>query len=155
MDNKRQPLILILLFVFVPVSSALGERPNSGPSSVSVKSAEVLRKKIKLFEYFVDFRRSYIKMDLRISARRTAAGHKEGFVLIIAVVPKDQLSLWSENMEEIDTPDISWLRKRRWRIDYSNISKWYRINTITVGIDSENSIVVYYNDAFRISGKSR
>lgn len=151
---KEKLLASILTLVIIPASYALDELPNQGSSSSSNKH---LNTKIKVFEQFVSFRRAYKKMNLYVSFRRTTAsekaGYVEGFVLIVAVIPQEEISLWSEGMESIAMPELSWLYKRNGRIDYSHITKWYRRNTVVVGIDRVNSIIVYYDSALAVKSK--
>ena len=123
-----------------------------------VDKEKQLRLRVTLFENFVKFKRSYEYMELQISIRRTSkgvkAGYQEGQIIMGAKVPQSELALWSANMEPVDSPDLMFLKKlRKSKLDYSKISQWYQSNTVIVGLDPKNSVIVYYDMAYRIGPK--
>ena len=123
---------------------------TEGPSSTMTKSDSFtsLTEKINFLNQYVIFRRVYEELDFDINYQNNSGGMVPGpsdwDIRIIAIVPQEQLSLWTKELAPYaEMKNIKWLSSVPTTIDYSNIKQWYQGNRKTVGIDPVKRIIVY------------
>ena len=147
------PRLVILFFA----SALIGCTGNSGPPSVAETSAnkELLGDRIEFVETYVKFRRQYNRLEYDIFFQNNGGippGPSDWDIRLVADVPPGDLTDWiSQGMTPGISPVDSWHQKIANEIDISNVTEWYIDGGRSVGIDRDNSIVVYRNHTWGVT----
>jgi len=148
---------ILLTFVFIFFLAACDQTDpldSPGPSSTDTSSTAftTLSDRVTFLEKYMLFRRNYQALDFVIHYRNNGygwgAGPSEWDIRIVAVVPADELALWTTGLEPVSPDDTSWLVEVPTKIDYSGVRQWYAKHSdithgVLTGIDTEKSVVVY------------
>lgn len=124
---------------------------SDGPPTTETSSTKfsTLSEKVAFLEQYVTFRRTYEDLDFVIAFHNNSGGLVPGpsdwDIRIIARVPSTDLGQWTRGLHSTTAPDIKWLKALPRRLDYSGVSAWFQSGRLLVGVDEDNSIVVYRN----------
>lgn len=142
-------LRFILVFISLVVSGCASE---SGPSSINETSAStaLLKDRVEFIEQYVTFDRMYDELEYSVFYQNNGGGGIPGpsdwDIRIVAKVPPEQIQAWvPANSVAGAAPATKWFESTADKIDVSSISEWHTDGQRSVGLDRQNSIVVYRN----------
>jgi hypothetical protein len=126
--------------------------PLSGPKSVKETSAvrALLSDRIEFIENYVNFRRSYNKLEYVVLYQNNGSGMVPGpsdwDIKILAVVPANEVAEWipaKATRSQIQPPP--WLNTMPGNIPVTNITEWYQTGRSVIGVDRATSTIAYRN----------
>ena len=142
---KTQISILLLILFVGGCSSTV-----SGPPSVRETSSArpLLADRIDFVEQYVTVIHEYEEVDYDIFYQNNSDGFVPGpsdwDIQIVAKVPPDTLQEWiPQDVPQTKSPRNLWHERIATDIDVSNLNEWYEDGGRSIGIDRENSVVVY------------
>lgn len=142
-------LRFILVFISLVVS---GSARESGSSSINETSAStaLLKDRVEFIEQYVTFERMYNELEYSVFYQNNGGGGIPGpsdwDIRIVAKVPPEQIQAWVPANSVVGAaPKTKWFESTADKIDVSSISKWHTDWQRSVGLDRQNSIVVYRN----------
>lgn len=144
--------VCLLSVASIFLSGCLGNPPPSGPPSVKeTHSARPnLSDRIEFVETYVTFRRTYEQLEYSVWFQNNSGGGipgpSEWDVHLVAVVPSDELSDWIPDGATAMKAPPAWSTSLD-EIDTAGVAEWHQLGSATVGLDYENSVVVYRNAA--------
>ncbi len=145
-----KPLVQLAMLLLLCVP---GCDNSSGPKTTQTSSANFnkLSDKVAYVEQYVNFRRTYKKLEFLIDFQNNSGGLVPGpddltwDIRIVAKVPTAELAQWTKGLQPITSPDVEWLKVLPDNIDYSGVSTWFQSGGRLVGVDKDNAIIVYWN----------
>lgn len=139
-------------FLLITASFALG-CGQSGPPSVNTVSDPfaTTEEKEEALEQYVLFDRNYEELDFKIAYQNNSGGMVPGpsewDICIIAVIPESEVPEWSAGLTPVQDADTEWTKEVPTEIDHSGVNTWFEKGHALVGIDEDNSVVAYRNQA--------
>jgi hypothetical protein len=126
--------------------------PWSGPKSVKETSAvrALLSDRIEFIENYVNFRRSYDKLEYVVLYQNNGSGMVPGpsdwDIKILAVVPANEVAEWiPAKATRSQRQPPSWLKTMSGNIPVTSITEWYQTGSSVTGVDRATSTIAYRN----------
>ena len=135
--------ILILLLVGCKKSKS---------TNTSSEEFGTLSERKEFLEQYVSFRRGYDELHFNLNfmdgSTGMVPGPTEWDIRIFAIVPEEEIELWSEGLAECGEPELSWTSAiPSAPTDYSQYV-WYEGAKVTVGVKPRSRAIVYWNRVY-------